>query len=372
MKNRSRQFVASSNSGVKRRRPYAIGIIKVSCAMMSGSLILILCSLFLAAVTFAEEITARAAIAIEGKSERILFAKNPHLKLPPASTTKLVTAMVVLDKLHPDTILVVSRNAANTPSVSPAIRAGERFTVREMLYLALMRSVNSAAVALAEAVAGSEDAFARMMNEKVLQIGAENTRFINASGLPGAHQYITAFDLAKVMKESLKYPLIKEIINTRTKDIYSLDGRRLFVKNTNQLLWTDEDFIGGKTGYTRAARHCFVSAANKGQDTLITVVLGEPVRDELWQDSKVLLAKGYDVLAQKAEPMIYFSNVKENPVMLASYNPDSDTKISKVKYKKVKSAKIKKKYKVKTAKKKKSANIRIATKSKKSSGKNIS
>ncbi|MBI3592553.1 MAG: D-alanyl-D-alanine carboxypeptidase, partial [Nitrospirae bacterium] len=124
---------------------------------------------------YAEEIGARAAVVIDGATEKILYAKNPNWKLPPASTTKLVTAMVVLDRVNPESVLTISETAAGTPSVSPRLRAGERFTVREVLHLALMRSVNSAAVALAEAVAGSEEAFTSLMNEKAASIGAENT-----------------------------------------------------------------------------------------------------------------------------------------------------------------------------------------------------
>ena len=268
---------------------------------------------------YAEEVGARAAVVIDGTTEKILYAKNPNWKLLPASTTKLVTAMVTIDNISPDAVITISRNAADTPSVLPHLRAGERFTVRDILYLALMRSVNSAAVALAEATAGSEERFAGLMNAKVSTLGAENTQFINASGLPGPGQHITAFDLAKVMKASLQYPLIKEIINTRTKDIYSTEGRRIFVKSTDQLLWVDDDLVGGKTGYTRAARHCFVCAAQKGGNLLISAVLGESVRVDLWHDSQILLDRGYDVLTQKTEPVIYFSGAEESPVVLAAY-----------------------------------------------------
>mgnify|MGYP005860797675 CR=1 FL=1 len=295
--------------------------------------------------SFADEISARSAIVIDGGSERILFAKNPNMKLPPASTTKLMTAMVVLDRLHPYSIVIISKTSANTPSVTPHLKAGERYTVRDLLHIALMRSVNSAAVALAEAVGGSEDAFAKIMNDKASSIGADDTKFINASGLPGAGQYITAYDLAKIMKESLKYPLIREIINTRTKPVYSVEGRRLFIKNTDQLLWNDDDLVGGKTGYTRAARHCFVGAANKGQHILITVVLGEPERDNLWEITNALLAKGYDVLNNRADSMISIGDSYNASVVKASYSKDSGIKNAKASYNKSRSAKNKAKSK---------------------------
>ncbi|HAK89378.1 MAG: hypothetical protein A2077_01150 [Nitrospirae bacterium GWC2_46_6] len=319
---------------------------------------------------FADELSARAAVVIDSASERILYAKNPNLKLPPASTTKLVTAITVLESINPDAVATVSENAAGTPSVTPRLRAGEKYTVRDLLHLALMRSVNSAAVALAEAVAGTEDAFVSMMNDRAMRMGAENARFINSSGLPGPGQHITAFDLAKIMKESLKYPLIREIINTRAKEVFSVNGRRVFVKNTNQLLWTDDDLYGGKTGYTRAAGHCFVCAAKKGNNTLIAAVLGESVRDNLWDDSVMLLSKGYDILEQKAEPAIYFTSVSERPVVLASYN-----KHKVAGHKKVKAHKYGKVKKVAAKNKKKNgshANIAGKKKAKRSSGKNLS
>ena len=323
-------------------------------------LLIIAISYLLPTALRAEEISARAAVVIDGNTDRILYAKNPNLKLPPASTTKLVTAMVALDRLNPESIITISKAAANTPSVSPRLRAGEKFSTRDVLDLALMRSVNGAAVALAEAAAGSEAAFVILMNEKVARIGAENTRFINASGLPGPDQYITAYDLASVMKESLRYQMIKEIINTRTKKIYSVNGRRVFVKNTNELLWADEDLLGGKTGYTRAARHCFVCAAEKGKDVVVAAMLGESVRSDLWQDSRVLLSKGYDVLAQKSEPMIYFSNPEETPIVRASYKPNKGKKkfISRNKKHKKSAAKLK-------ADKKKMRNIAIVKVNKK-------
>ncbi|MFO0752306.1 MAG: D-alanyl-D-alanine carboxypeptidase [Thermodesulfovibrionales bacterium] len=352
-------------------------------------LLVVLCVLALQGMPLpasADAITARSAVVIDSATDKILYAKNPNWKLPPASTTKLVTAMVALDRLSPDAVLTISPDAANTPSVSPHLRPGERFVMRDILALALIRSVNGAAVALAEAAAGSEEAFVRLMNEKAAHLGAENTHFINASGLPGPGQHITAFDLAKVMKESLKYPLVQESIGMRTKEIRSLEGRRLFVKNTNQLLWMNDECIGGKTGYTKAARHCFVSASRKGDSTLITAVLGEPVRDELWGDSAALAAKGYDILDQKAEPMIYFTSSNETPIVLASYKTGKKSSRSKLvkgkqrgsagrpKLSKEKGSKADKAVKAveKRSKKKKNGRVRVAGKGKKLPARDIS
>ena len=247
-------------------------------------------------VSTASDISARAAILIDGNAGKVLYAKQPDLRLPPASTTKLVTAIVVLDSMGPDTIVTVSPKAASVSSVAPRLSAGQKLSVRDLLYRALMRSVNGAVVALAEAVAGSEKAFVVMMNKKVRELGVMNTRFINASGLPGKKQYTTARDLAEIMKESLKYPVIEEIISTRVKMFDVSNNKIVLLKNTNYMLWTDDDQIGGKTGYTRSARHCFVGASRKGDKTLIVALLGEPMRKKLWLDAKKLLEKGHEML----------------------------------------------------------------------------
>lgn len=280
---------------------------------------LFLCIIVSASNLYADDIRSKAVVVLDSNSENILYAKNPHLRLPPASTTKLVTAMVAIDRMNLNSIVTISEKAAKTQSVAPRLIAGERYPMKELLYLSLMRSVNGAAVALAEASAGSEKAFANMMNEKMHDLGLQNTRFINSSGLPGSGQYTTAHDLSMIMKASMTYPAIREIINTRTKDISNGNGKQFFVKNTNNLLWKDEDHIGGKTGYTKAAGHCLVSAANKGDTTLIVAILGESVRGELWDNSFTLFAKGEDILRLKSEPVIYFSDIKHRPVVLAAY-----------------------------------------------------
>jgi len=293
---------------------------------------------FFNSVAYGLEVTARAAVVLEGETERILYAKNPDLKLPPASTTKLVTAMVVLDHLNPEDIVRVSKKAARTPSVSPRLLANQKLRVSDLLYLSLMRSINGATVALAETVAGSEWAFVKLMNKKAQDLGAMNTRFINASGLPGKGQYITALDLARIMKASLSYPLLKEIMNTREKVLVT-DSRSFVLKNTNRMLWMDDCFIGGKTGFTRAARHCLAFAATKGQSTFVAALLGEGVRDSLWQNASALLSTSVLVASGDASPEIYVN--AETPVLLASYDISKSAKKTKHKHSKKKISKKK-------------------------------
>lgn len=261
--------------------------------------------------SYLTEINAVTAVVLDGTTGKVLYAKNPDLKIPPASTVKLITAMVVLDKLNPSQKIVISKTAAETPSVSPYLYEGEVYTVRDLLYLSLMKSSNQAAVALAEAVAGSEEAFAILMNKKALELNLKNSYFVSASGLPHPGQYTTAYELAIVMYEALKYPLIKEIINTPVKIITSQNNRILVIKNTNKLLEDEEikDMVlGGKTGFTRASRHCLVNAVKLKDRLLIVSLLGAPNREALWNDSKNLIKFASLVLDGKAQP-VYFTTV---------------------------------------------------------------
>jgi D-alanyl-D-alanine carboxypeptidase (penicillin-binding protein 5/6) len=156
-----------------------------------------------------------------------------------------------------------------------------------------MKSINSAAVALAEATAGTEQSFVALMNRKAKEIGTSNTLFANASGLPkGGTQYTTASDLALIMKAALSYPLIREILGTKAYLIRTSEGRDIFLENSNDLLWQKDNMIGGKTGYTGNARHCFVCAINTGKGPLFTAVLGARSRSSLWRSTLILTEMG--------------------------------------------------------------------------------
>lgn len=230
---------------------------------------------------------AKAAIAVDD-NDLVIYAKSPKLRLPPASTTKLVTAMVVLDNLDPGKKIKISKRAASVQTIKPRLRPGEELTVGDLLHLALMRSVNSAAYALAEEVAGSEMAFTRLMNNKAAEIGAMDTRFVNTSGLPKMGQHTTVYDLTLILKKSLGYPLIKEILGKKEALIVADGGRNMFIENTDRLLWTKENMIGGKTGYTRQARHCFVGALETDHGPILIAILGASSRDRLWRSAQLL------------------------------------------------------------------------------------
>jgi serine-type D-Ala-D-Ala carboxypeptidase (penicillin-binding protein 5/6) len=275
-------------------------------------LLFILCCSSVTSVC-AAVIKSRAAVVIDAETGKILYAKNPDARLLPASTTKLVNALVVLERAHLDDVTTVSARAAGQPPTKAGLKKGDKVTIRALLYAALMKSANDAAVALAEAVAGSEEAFVKLMNSKAMAIGASDTRFVNANGLPASGQHITARDLAIIMREAIKYPLLREIMGTRVTEVSTKSGKTMFIKNTNRLLWSDDEVLGGKTGYTRQARHCFVCAGERENDTIIVAILGAPNRGLLWKESEYLMDVGEKVMSNASEPVVYLTKLRESP-----------------------------------------------------------
>jgi len=260
-------------------------------------------------------IPAEAAIVTDS-SGTMIYGKFPNARLAPASTVKLVTAMVVIDNLYPWTTATVSENATKVRSVQPRLHPGEEMTVSDLLHIALMKSVNSAAVALAEATTGSEQSFVTLMNLKAKEIGAKNTFFSNASGLPTkGRQYTTANDLTLILKEALAYPLIREILEEKEYIVKTSAGREIYLKNSNNLLWQSENVIGGKTGYTGTARNCFVCAIKTEKGPLYTAVLGARSRSSLWS-STILLAE----IGMNSDEVF----LPAKPLSLALTLPDGD------------------------------------------------
>ena len=287
-----------------------------------------LCCL-LPAVSFADEIRSRAAVAIDVSTGRILYAKNPDLRCAPASTTKLMTAIVAIENADFKDVATISRNASLVSPHKAGFKAGDKVTVEELLYAALISSANDAAVALAEDVAGSEAEFVKLMNSKAVAIGARDTRFINPNGLPGPGQYTTASDLSKIMNYALRYPKLREIIGTRVAEISTQTGKTIFLKNTNRLLWTDEELVGGKTGYTRKAKHCFVCTAERDKDAIIVAILGSPSRNELWKEAETLIGKGFEVKGNGEAPVISITQTESDSFDSETVSPHKRSIIHK-------------------------------------------
>jgi D-alanyl-D-alanine carboxypeptidase (penicillin-binding protein 5/6) len=246
-----------------------------------------------------ESIHSRAAVVMDVSTGRILYAKQPDCRLPAASTVKLMTAVVAIEKTDLDAVVTISKNASHVRSSKAGLKQGDKVTVEKLLYAALIESSNDAAVALAEAVAGSEKGFVELMNQKAISIGAKDTRFINSTGLPNPHQYTTAQDLSKIMSCVLSYPKLREIIGTPAVELSTDKGKILFLKNTNKLLRSDGDLIGGKTGYTLRAGHCFVCAAEREEEVIIVALLGSSSREHLWKETEFLINKGFQIMTNE-------------------------------------------------------------------------
>lgn len=201
---------------------------------------------------------------MDANSGRILFAKNPYLRLPPASTTKVMTAMVAMERLSMNDQVLIGNNAVDVPPSKAGLTAGVSYSVRELVTATLVSSSNDAAVALAEAVLGNEKAFVTLMNEKAAKLGLKNTHFINATGLPvrdrwaDRHQYSTAYDLSRLMWFASRDRRIDEIMAIINTSIRGSDRKEIYLKSHNKMLWKTPRFVKGKTGWTLASRHTFM------------------------------------------------------------------------------------------------------------------
>ncbi len=241
--------------------------------------------LFSPALAEAGSITlvAASAVLLDGQTQQILYARAPHTKRAPASTTKLLTVMVALDHLSLDKIVQIPGGLEYIQPSKIGLHEGELFYVRDLVKAALIKSANDAAVALAILTAGSTSAFAKLMNQKIKSIGASNSHFVNPNGLPASGQYSTAYDLARIMMAASKYPFIVNTLKIRSAVIYSRSGRRILLNNCNKMLWRTGGVIG-KTGWTRTARHCFAGRVQSNGKVIFVGLMGSQRRQYLWSD----------------------------------------------------------------------------------------
>lgn len=267
-------------------------MMEVGCSLFRRNLIFVFLFYFLFAALPADAakkssrkfyVTAKGAALIDSTNGKTLFSKNANKRILPASTTKVMTALLVLEKLPLNSYVTVSARATGMQPSKLNLRAGERYRVKDLLYGVLLNSANDASVVLAEAIAGSEWQFVQMMNKRARRLGAKNTQFANSNGLPSkTRQYSTAYDMYLIFREALKKDFFKQAIKLKYKTIYSKNGRRINLKSHNKMLFKGwKRGIYGKTGYTRAARSCFVGYVQKGSRTLIIAVFGCTKR---WDD----------------------------------------------------------------------------------------
>ncbi len=263
---------------------------KKNLKLLAASLVLPILVLFLcpSPAVFAAApvwISAPSAVLIDLNSQQFIYSKTPHLRRAPASTTKILTSIVALDLVALDRVVTVPGYVRGIPPSKINLRGGEKYRVADLVRAILINSANDAAEALAVAVAGSRARFATQMNRKARAIGCKGSNFVNPHGLPNPRQYSTAFDMSLIMAEAEKYPFIVETMKVRTTAIYSRSGRKVFLKNHNKMLWQNGHVLG-KTGWTRAARHCFVGVIDTSNRRVIVAMLGS---HRLWKDLKTLV-----------------------------------------------------------------------------------
>ncbi len=219
-----------------------------------------------------------------------LWAKQATRRLPPASLTKLMTALLLLDAPQPypsQAVVVISRNAARETGTRLGVRPGERFRLADLLAATVLESANDACHALAEHVAGSEARFVEHMNRRAAELGMRDTHFANACGHDAADHYSTAQDLALLANAALKLPTLSELAALDRRDIATLDGGRAFtLKNRNALIGRYAGALGLKSGYTPRAGKCLIAHARRGKTSVLLVLLNAPNR---WWDATDIL-----------------------------------------------------------------------------------
>jgi D-alanyl-D-alanine carboxypeptidase (penicillin-binding protein 5/6) len=249
-------------------------------------------------------ITSPSALVMDMDSNVVLYKKNETAQVAMASTTKMMTAVIVLESMALDGQITMSENALSKPELEVWAKVGETFTVEELLYSLMVPSHNQAAVALAEAFPGGETAFIAGMNAKAAQLGMTGTNYVNSTGLDAPGQHSTALDLAKLaryaMTDETIGPMFRKLVSTREYPLKApgSQGGTIVLQTSNELLASYEWVIGVKTGETPNAKSCLVAAGNKNGMTMLSVVMGtqtdgQPDKEKCATESAQLLDYGF-------------------------------------------------------------------------------
>lgn len=238
-------------------------------------------------------VSADAALLMDARTGTVLYGKNEHVRRPPASTTKILTAIVALENGDLNAVVEIPREATRVGGSQIWLEAGERLTLSDLLYGLLLKSGNDAAVAIAYHISGGVEAFCELMNKRAKELGALNTIFSNPNGLPEKTRphYSSAYDLALMARRGLQIPVFQQMVRTRYEQIpWGEHNWSRSLSNTNRLLWYFSGADGVKTGTTSAAGNCLVASATREGFQLIAVVLHS---DNRWQDAAKLLEYGF-------------------------------------------------------------------------------
>lgn len=237
-------------------------------------------------------INSRRYAIYDRLSGRCIYGKDEDKQTAMASTTKIMSIIIVIENCKLDEIVTVTSKAAGTGGSRLGLHTDDKITVNDLLYGLMLRSGNDAAVALAIHTAGSIEQFADLMNQKAEELGLTNTHFVTPHGLDNPNHYTTAYELAKITDYALKNETIAKIVKTKTATI-NINGSPMQINNTNELLGNVDGVYGVKTGFTNNAGRCLVTSVKRGDMDLIIVVLGADTRKDRAKDSMKLIEYAY-------------------------------------------------------------------------------
>ena len=238
------------------------------------------------------KLNSRAAIIFDRESKTVIFGKNINEKRAMASTTKIMTAIVTLEKGNLNDVIEVSKKAANIGGSRLGLNTGDKIKLKDLLYGLLLRSGNDAAIQIALHIGGSVEGFAQLMNDKAKELGLENTHFITPHGLDNPNHYTTAYELALLTDYALNIEEFAKIVNTKQTTI-SINSNPVTITNTNELLGNLDGVNGVKTGFTNIAGRCLVTSVKRNDWNIITIVLGADTKKYRTKDSIELIEYNY-------------------------------------------------------------------------------
>lgn len=234
------------------------------------------------------EIYSKSAVIYERNSKTILYEKNSHEVVPMASTTKIMTCILILENCSLDTTVTVSSNAASTIGSRLGLSTNDKISVQDLLYGLMLCSGNDAATCLAETCSGSVEDFSILMNSKATELGLTSTSFVTPHGLDNDNHFTTAYDFAILTDYALNNPLFKQIVGTKYYTV-TINGFSKQIHNTNELLGSVQGVYGVKTGYTSKAGRCLISAASRENLDIVVVVFGADTKSIRNNDSMKLI-----------------------------------------------------------------------------------
>lgn len=264
---------------------------------------------------------SRRYIVYDRISKSMIIGKNEDVKSAMASTTKIMTTIVILEKANLNEKVTVSAKAGGTGGSRLGLKRGDKASVRDLLYGLMLRSGNDAAVALAEHVGGSVKGFAELMNEKAIELGLTNTHFVTPHGLDDANHYTTALELAKLTDYAMNNETFAKIVGTKSTTIY-INNQSRQINNTNELLGVLNGVVGVKTGFTNNAGRCLVTETKRNNMDIITIVLGADTKKDRTKDSVNLIEytfskyKMYNLEEQIIKEFNKWKNINEKRILI--------------------------------------------------------